>query len=72
MRGKTQDGDWVVDKDLSSEKVVLSLLQGAGAEARLTLDEARDLGSALLNASVSMRARLSEINRSKSGEVVPD
>ncbi len=58
MRGKTEDGDWVIDKDLSAERVVLSLLQGKGAEARLTLEEAANLGQALVDVAASMRSRL--------------
>ncbi len=62
MRGKTQDGKWVVDKDLSGEKVVLSLLQGdgSGSEARLELEGADKLGSALVETASSMRQQLNQ------------
>ena len=58
MRGKTQDGEWVVDKDLFGERVVLSLLQGNGVEARLTLTEADALGKTLAKTVETMRQRL--------------
>ena len=58
-KGKTQNGAWAVDKDITGERVVLSLFQGEGAEARLTLEEADRLGRALVDAAESIKQRLS-------------
>lgn len=69
-RGKTQDGEWVLDKDLTGERVVLSLLQGEGAEARLTLKEATGLGQALVDVAAEMRVRLQSMGLTH-GEETP-
>ena len=59
MRGKTEHGEWVVDKDLTAERVVLSLLRKPrGHEARLTLEEASTLGASLIATARSMKQRL--------------
>ncbi len=58
MRGKTDDGAWVVDKDLTAERVVLGVLQGVGTDVRLALEEAESLGQALTDTARSMRQRL--------------
>ena len=55
--GQTDAGKWVIDKDLTAERVVLSFLQGQGSEVRLKLEEAEALGRALCDTVKSMNTK---------------